>query len=145
MYDLEAIADALGLKSKHAARKRVHEIRDVLEKREFIVYDPSKGNALTVTLDGLNLLQRLNEMKGSIAEQANALRIELGDSAPPPDAEELREFKQAVKEWRAHHRSEHKALEGRVEALENRKGIWVSLRDMLTRPRDTESTHDEHT
>lgn len=138
-YELDAVAEALGLKSKHAARKRVHEIRDVLEKRNYIVYDTHRGNALTVTLDGLNLLQRMNEFPGSISDQGQALRIELGDVAPPPDAEEVREFKQAVREWRAQHRDDHKALELRLERLENRRGIWVRFRDMISPPNDEET------
>jgi len=117
-FDLQEMADALGLKSKHAARKRVHAIKDSLEKRGYIVYDPEHGNALNVTLEGVNLLQRMNDMPGSIAEKAAAIMIELGDNEPPPDAEELRVFKQDVKEWQARHRDTHKEQAARIDQLE---------------------------
>ena len=117
-YDLKYIAVALGLRSATAARKRVEAIRRVLTIRGFLVYDPKRNNTMTVTLEGLNLLQRANDFGGSIAENATRLRTELVDSDAPPDAEELRELKQTLREWQALHRDEHKELDRRLKSLE---------------------------
>jgi len=137
-YDLQWIADVLGLKSKHAARKRVDAIRPSLEKRSYIVYDPQRGNALNVTLDGLNLLQRMNDIPGTIAEQAAVIMTELGDEEAPPDEAELRAFKQDFREWKARHDDEHRHLTKRLEDLgqqvtdlaaiiENKPGWWARI------------------
>jgi len=118
-YGLEYIATALGLSSVPAARKRINAIRDILEKRGYIVYDHKHGNALMVTLDGLNLLQRANDLPGSLAKKAAQLRKELGDPSPStlPGGITLG---QNMRRWRVQHRDEHKDLERRIDELERR-------------------------
>jgi hypothetical protein len=135
-YDLEEVTRALGLKSKHAARKRVHAMRDVLEKRNAIVYLPDKGNALAVTPEGLELLQKAKDFGDlTIAEAAQRLRVELGDAAPPPDAHELRAFKVDVKTWQADTEEKIEELKERIEAMERKLPWWAKLARMLPRSR----------
>jgi len=125
-YDLKYVATALGLSSATAARKRVNAIRRTLDTRGFLIYDSKRSNTMTVTLEGLNLLQRANDFGGSIAENADRLRIELGDADAPPDAEELRQFKHDMAEYKALHREEHKEIDRRLETLEKRRW-WERL------------------
>lgn len=133
-YDLEEVARALGLKSKHAARKRINAIRDLLEKRGFLTYLPMKGNALAVKPEGLLLLLRAQELTGgakTISEAAEALRIDLGEKEPPPDVHELRAFKGEVKLEMVELRHRIENLEKKVE----RKRWWER---MLMLPRGKE-------
>ena len=133
-YNLKDIASALGLKSTHAARKRVNALRELLERRELVVYIPEQGGALGVKPEGLVLLQRLQEIgkEGkTLAQAAEALLVELGEIEPAADPQELRLLKIEVRQEIGAIRGEITELVERVEELERKRPWWGRLTRML--------------
>jgi len=120
-YNLKDIASTLGLKSTHAARKRVNALRELLERRELVVYIPEQGGALGVKPGGLRLLQRLQEIgkEGkNLAQATEWLLFELGEKKEPLHQQDLKLFRVEV-------RDKLKTLEERIEALEDKRPWWV--------------------
>lgn len=103
-YNLRELADLLGLPGVPAARIRVNLMRDVLVAHGWLRRGPN--NELLVTAEGVELLRRLEEYRGSgfmtLAEAKARIVAELGgaDAQARAALERLR------------------ALETRVEALE---------------------------
>lgn len=127
VYNLKDIATTLGLQSTNAARKRVNALRELLERRELLVYIPEEGGALGVKGEGLRLLQRLQEIgkEGkTLAQATDALLVELGEVEPLPSQHELRLIKVELKELRS-----------RIENLEKKVGRKRWWERMLMLPR----------
>ena len=100
-YDLSDVQKACGLRSTHAARKRVHAIKNLLEKRAWIVYDMARGGALSITPEGLQLVTHLCDLTAggaTIAEAAQAIRVELGEAEAPPDPHRMKKLEVRVKQ-----------------------------------------------
>jgi len=136
VYNLKDIASTLGLKSTHAARKRVNALRELLEQRELVVYIPEEGGALGVKPEGLILLQRLQEIgkEGkTLAQATETLLVELGEAEPPADPQELRLLKIEVRQEIGAIKGEITELVNRVEELERKRPWWERLARMLPR------------
>jgi len=123
VYNLKDITVTLGLESTHAARKRVNALRELLQRRELLVYIPEQGGALGVKEEGLRLLQRLQEIgkEGkTLAQATDALLIELGEKKEEPKAREMKLFEVRFRLELGDLRSRIDALERKVE----RKSWW---------------------
>lgn len=136
VYNLKDLTATLGLESTHAARKRVNALRELLQRRELLVYIPEEGGALGVKGEGLRLLQRLQEIgkEGkTLAQATDSLLIELGEKKEEPKARELKLFEVRI-------RAELGELRTRIEKLERKveKKRWWEWVLMLPKGKEKE-------
>ena len=130
-YELDEVAANLGLRTKIQARKRVYALRESLEKRGYIVYVPEHGNALAVTPEGMELLRRMEDLDGTLEQRADQMRIELGDTEPPPTEHDLRLFEAETGKRFREVQDQLDDLAERLSAIESRLPWWARILHIL--------------